>query len=385
MNEKPLNCGYCLCKVIGDAVNFSPLSIKLNNDDAELIKAFAKKHSIESILGCVLENSDILFEKDLLKNEAQNIWFRQMKFDIMLDKISEELSQKKIKHIILKGKEIQRFYPQNIIRNSTDIDIYVNKNDISSAVAVMERLGFSFGRRFKEDEYKFIKEPRYNVEIHISLEGFNNKQKKILLSLCENALPVDKFRYRLTDSDCYIYTLFHLYKHFINSGVGVRMFLDLYLIKKHAVIDKDYVETILHKLGILEFSKVVDEINEILFNGKVADNELEEVIEFIFQSGVFGNVKTNYHLAHINNELKGLTRFQRFVQDYGVSYNAMKIRYPILEKAPFLYPFSFIHRLYYGMKYKKQAIKNNKDLRKSVSSERIQEYERIFKTAKILK
>ena len=80
------------------------------------------------------------------------------------------------------------------------------------------------------------------------MEGFSDKQIEILLSLCDNAVKIRGERYELTDSDAYIYSMFHLYKHFVYSGVGVRMFLDNYLIEKNGDIYFSYVEKIFKKL-----------------------------------------------------------------------------------------------------------------------------------------
>ena len=152
-------------------------------------------------------------------------------------KVSKHLTSHHVRHIILKGCTTDKFYPSEIIRTSADVDIFVDKRDFESAKEALQELGFYFEKTNDNEEFHFKKDPRYYIEVHTTLEGFSDRQKKILLKLSDNAVKVSGERYELTDSDAYIYSMFHLYKHFVFSGVGVRMFLDNYLIEKNGNID----------------------------------------------------------------------------------------------------------------------------------------------------
>ncbi|MBQ8539793.1 MAG: nucleotidyltransferase family protein, partial [Ruminococcus sp.] len=267
---------------------------------------------------------------------------------------------------------------------SNDIDIYVDKLQIKDAITAMLSEGFTVkSEDNNKGEYGLKKEPRYYVELHTNFEGFSKKQKEILLNFADNANKVSGERYELTDSDNYIYTLFHLYKHFVNSGVGVRMFLDVYLIKKNAGIDFDYVNPILKELDIDGFAVVVDEIGKVLFEGETPSDDLRKVVEFVFDSGIFGTVYNNQHLRKINTGTQHLTKAQRLKMNYGIGFHAMKKRYPILKKLPILYPFSFIHRFFYGLIHKRKVLSDAINAQKSLSADKVDEYKKIFEIAKI--
>lgn len=375
LNKRLLDCGYYVCNVIGNAVNSSTRLQKTEFHNADDIRSFVDMHVIGSIFGCVKADSD-------LQKEVNTVIARQVKFDIMCDKISEKLSEKNIRHIVLKGSEIQKFYPSNIVRKSSDIDIYIDKKDVAVVDGIMRELGFLSGET-NDENYQYLKQPRYNVEFHTTLEGYSDNQKKILLKLSENAVHVKGTRYVLSDSDAYIHALFHLFKHFVYSGVGVRMFLDLYLISKNACIDFDYANKVLRELEIAGFAQAVNEINKVLFENAKPTDDQNELAEFIFNSPLYGARQTNIYLSNFNHGAKHIGRWKLLDVKYGVGFNSMCKRYPVLRKAPVLYPLSFIHRFGYGMIHKRDVLKNARDNKKSLSYETINKYKRVFEIANI--
>ena len=111
-------------------------------------------------------------------------------------------------------------------------------------------------------------------------------------------------------------------------------------------------------MGIDKFEKTVTEINKCLFDGQEVPEKLNCVIEFICKSGTFGTKTDFRYLSKINSAVTNKSNFEKFKESYGIGFEAMKDRYPILEKCPFLYPFSFIHRFFYGILYKGEVVYN---------------------------
>ena len=244
MNNIYVKNGYAVCKIIADSIN-SGTDNYIKCDTKEDFSAridFIKEHNLVSIWSSVICHSDCEAHTDYEKygesiDDYELHIFRQMKFDSMREKVSNHLSSNCVRHIILKGYTTDKFYPSNIIRTSADIDIFVDKNDYEKAKTALEEFGFYFEKTYDNKEFHFKKEPRYYIEVHTSMEGFSDKQREILLKLSDNATKIQGERYELCDHDAYIYSMFHLYKHFVYSGVGVRMFLDNYLIEKNGNID----------------------------------------------------------------------------------------------------------------------------------------------------
>lgn len=390
MNNSYVKNGYAVCKIIADGINNKSENYIQCDFEDDFFKRidFIKKHNLVSIWSSVISRKGHKAQADYEKygesfDDCKHHIFRQMKFDSMREKVSGHLSSHKIRHIILKGCTTDEFYPSDIIRTSADVDIFVDKKDLKSAKNALQELGFYFEKTHDNEEFHFKKEPRYYIEVHTTLEGFSDRQKKLLLKLSDNAVKVSGERYKLTDSDAYIYSMFHLYKHFVFSGVGVRMFLDNYLIEKNADIDFSYTEKIFKELEIDGFVKTVRKINKVLFEDAVADEKLKDVINFVFDSGVYGKCSTKVHLDEINRTTKHQSKIKRFSINNGLSFLSMSKRYPILKKAPILYPFSFIHRFFYGITHKRDVLKKDKELRKALSKDRINKYRKIFEIANI--
>lgn len=390
MDNNYINNGYIICKSIGDIINnkhCKPVKCQ-SKADIEYRLNFLKSHNLMTLSDFVIDKDEFIsflgedkYRK--LSSVVNKAVFRQIKNDLMSNEISTRLSENGVKNIILKGTELSKFYPENIVRTSNDIDIYIDKKDFKTTDKILSDNGFTFENTFDNQEFSYKKDPGYFIELHTTMEGFNKHQKKILKSLADNATCINGNRYVLTYNDCYIYSLFHLYKHFILSGVGVRMFLDIYLVQKNTSLDFDYIATKLKALGINKFAETVTEINCCLFENKKADDELKEVIEFIFNSGTFGKTSSNIHLKEINSEMIYESNLEKFKIDNGLGFISMKKRYPILKKLPFLYPISFIHRFFYGIIHKRDVIKNTKDSKNFISKDRVNNYKKIFDIMKI--
>lgn len=376
MDTKLLACGYYVCDRIAAHINNVKPNTEKNFCDTQSISDFVKAHNLVSIYGC-------LDDKTSFSSDVSNLILKQMKLDHMCDKISNKFCEKQVPHIVLKGKEFQRFYPNSIVRNSSDIDFYIDEKYVETATNILTDFGFTHEKTNNNNEFEFTKEPVYNVELHTTIGGFSEKQKKLLSSLYHSTNVSDSYRHSLTDTAFYIHAMFHLYKHFVLSGVGVRLFLDLYLTEKNGNIDYGYADRLFKELDIYGFVQTVRKINNVLFENHTANNELSEVIEFVFDSGIFGKATTTRHLNRFNYSTKHTTKFQRFVQKHGISFDLMSRRYPVLKKAPVLYPFSFIHRFFYGIIFRRDVLKNEKSVEKSILDEDTQKYKRIFEIAKI--
>lgn len=390
MNNTYIENGYIICKALGDAVNKKVNTVEKckSEDDLKCRLRFLKAHNLLTFLSFVVDKEDISFylgeEKCReLESKVNKAVFKQLKVELMSDTISEKLSNSDVNHLILKGTTLKKYYPKNIVRTSTDIDIYVDESDVALADVALKNLGFSFEQLYKESDYKYVKSPRYNVEVHTLMEGFTDTQKKVLKDLAESTFKTDEKAHRLSDNDTYIHLVFHLYKHFVNSGAGVRMLLDLYLMRKNADLDFSYIKDVLQKLGVDGFEEVMSRICLVLFENEEADEDVKDVIAFIFDSGAFGKVSNLWHLSKINEKQTNETKSQLLSSAYGLDLDAMKVRYPILIKYPVLYPFSFIHRFFYGIIHRRDVLKNAAKAQKNISSDRVDEYRKIFITARI--
>ena len=228
MNNAYIENGYVICKALGDAMNGKVNSVEKCRDkeDVECRLKFLKAHNLLTFYDFVIDKNDVDFylgkdKSKLFSDKVKKAVFKQMKLEMKSDAISARLRESSVKHLILKGITLKKFYPKNIVRTSTDIDIYVDESDLSVADEVLKNLGFTFEGRYNECDYNYIKDPRYKVEVHTSMDGYTKEQKHTLKQLADKTLENNCDVSSLSDDDTYIYIVFHLYKHFVQSGAGV--------------------------------------------------------------------------------------------------------------------------------------------------------------------
>lgn len=377
MNDRSFACGLSVCRALGQALTARPITAAL--PDADNTAAFAKTHALTSLLAGILPQDDAYAP---LRDAAKAAAFKQIKTDALEAALSRRLSECGIRHIILKGSQLQRFYPANAVRSASDIDIYIDRKVQRDAAHVLQNDGFTVISQTKYD-IGFQKPPRYHVELHLTMDGFTKKQQAILGALADNAQPIDGCRYALCDNDCYIYTLFHLYKHFVIAGAGVRMFLDCYMMKQSAQLDSDYINRKLQELGIARFADTVDAVNRVLFEGESPSCEIEKVIAFVFYSRAYGVQSVHLALASLARPITKQSRFSRFITEYCFDIPSMALRYPVLERCVILYPFCCLHRVIHGMIFKKAVLKDAA-VRERLAKSRLSTIEQVMTIAGVL-
>ncbi len=146
--------------------------------------------------------------------------------------------------------------------------------------------------------------------------------------------------YHLTPEDFYIYIIAHEYKHFTDGGTGLRSLLDTYVYLRRVPLDMTYVEAEMEKLGIADFEAANRSLALHLFSGEPLTSEEYEMLDYILSSGTFGTLKNGVQL-----QIHEKGRWGYFLSQMTPPYYFMKQLYPVLDKAPVLYPFCWAYRL----------------------------------------
>ena len=162
---------------------------------------------------------------------------------------------------------------------------------------------------------------------------------KLLEEYKDNALS-----YHLSDEDFYVYIIAHEYKHYSGGGTGLRSLLDTYVCLKKLDLDMDYIALETDKMGLRDFEQNNRSLALHLFDGSPLSDEDQAMLEYILCSGTYG---TLYH--SVRNEIEKKGRWGYLRSRLTLPYDVMKIRYPVLEKLPVLYPFCWVHRILHGL------------------------------------
>lgn len=289
-------------QLISNEINDIHNRIDLSNIQIEQLIALCKLHrNVGLVYSALMKQENVpqniidVFEKgfyvEMLVYSKRTTVFKM---------VLEEFNKKEIKHVIVKGMSYAKCYRQSEFRTMGDMDVIVSPNDIKKADKVLEKLGGQLDYESSNHKVHNYKLKKNHIEIHTSIGyagGFNPTydyesyfQKAIQESVCMNQCT-----YEFSPYDKVMYGIFHIAKHFYESGCGVRMITDLAVLMKSykSQLDMEMLWKDLEEMRLKEFSKNLFSICQKWFGLEVdeLDNQLEniETVEnYILSGGVFG-------------------------------------------------------------------------------------------------
>lgn len=379
-----LQYGGYLSKLLGSLINEKAPPVPNFDIDWEKFFDFCKHHKVENMVYIELKKVNIVPTDTLKKFAGANarMSVAEAKQEIFSHQLFEGFESEKVSYMPLKGIVIKKLYPVENYRTSNDIDVLVKIEDFQKAENILKNLGYTPGEKGNRDnDYHIVySKGVVHIEIHSHLTPRDSLQKEYFDTAFDRAVPCkdSPYRFSMTDEDLYIYTLYHLYKHFVKGGVGVRYFLDIYLIQKKLNLDMNYVENELHKIGLKAFSKTVTELSQVFFDNREMDNRLEELARFVFISGAHGATpfyvvsKFSGEGTSKNNSLINKIKF--YYSSWFIGRKAMSQRYPILKKWGIFLPFCYVHKGIHTLFCKPQAIKEQADKMVNVYNKNAEKY-----------
>ena len=90
-----------------------------------------------------------------------------MVFDQNADKLIDVFNEEKIKHIVIKGYILKKYYPSREYRSMSDIDIFIDLSDREKVYKIMKYLGYENERQC-DDVWTYKKKFSY-IEVHTNL------------------------------------------------------------------------------------------------------------------------------------------------------------------------------------------------------------------------
>lgn len=286
--------------------------------------------------------------------------------EALFGQIAEALSEAKIPFFSVKGLEVARFYPVPALRTMGDCDIVVHPEDQERANAVMCALGFTL---CKKDSAESVYEKNdLEIELHSHLlyeEAANTAAERVFFDAAwDYAKPAgDGMRFELAWSFHFLFLLFHLKKHLINSGVGFRQFMDLAVVIRCCELDWPWLEAQLDGLGLKDFARVCFALLNRWFGvdapfalPELTETFCDEAAEKIFAGGVFGYDdeanRDNARMQSINSGNRRLSaRIRYLLSVCFLPYDAMRVvpAYAFLDGRPWLLPAAWVYRLFYKL------------------------------------
>ena len=350
---------------------------KLNLD---ALYKLAGAHSLTAIVCMALEEADdfSMTELEVKKRwkDAKNKAVRKnMLLDVEQKQILGEMEKAGIWYMPLKGSILKELYPRYGMRQMADNDILFDSARQKDVMHLFVSRGYKAEVVGRGNHDIYLKPPIYNFEMHTALFGSTAKEEwtAYYCDVKKRLRPDEgrKFGYHFTDEDFYVYITAHAYKHYSNSGTGLRTLLDLFVFnwKKGNALDRKYVRAELKKLGIAEFEDKSRRLAEKVFGTKVPFKEsaLTEEEQKMFAhycgSGTYGTMQNR-----MKNKLKALQADEKPITvRTKLRYICLRLfpgrewcrkYYPFFYRYPLFIPVLWVYRVIRGIVFRRKKLGN---------------------------
>ena len=221
-----------LFAVIRAGMDLSSDQINLSAEDCKELMQVGARQSILPIIHRGLRKSNA--PVDVVK-ECDRARLRDTKQYILqndaLNKIRAALDDAQIPYIPLKGSVLRYLYPIPELRTSSDIDVLVQDDDLEKAVYAIENATSFVNKKRNYHDISMVNS-QVHLELHFSiLENMENIDRQ-LSRVWEYVVPAEGSRYKLTPEYQIFHIVAHMSYHMVHGGLGIRPFLDLWLLRK---------------------------------------------------------------------------------------------------------------------------------------------------------
>lgn len=284
-----------------------------------------------------------------LETYVQGELFRTLSMKHELECFEAELQKKQIKFMLLKGSVLRSYYPKQKMRQMSDVDIlydYSRRNDL---VRLMKSHGYRLTTTCENSD-DFFKAPFYTFEWHREL-FFEESAFCPHFDLWKNAVQdtENPYKYHIENTEHFVYTICHMYKHYATCGCGVRFLCDIYvLLNNSSPIDMKRANERFKEIGIETFAKDAIALSTAIFSGGEVTENQQRMLDFMLSNGVYGNQVVDY--AKRLSEFGG-SKLRYILRRLFPERKKMYREYRQLKGKPFLLPFFYVTRLFTKTRY----------------------------------
>ncbi len=352
----------------------------------------AKKHQLSAIMLegakiCGMEE-DSLFVKELFNNVCFFV-AEDTKQSLEIAKIFKLFSQNDIDYMPLKGTVLKQIYPKSVERQMNDIDILIREEDLIRIIPILtSNLGFI--RRTESDHEYIFEKKGILLELHKKLiPSYHEDLYSYVKDGFSKAVVSEKNKneYVLSNEDLFIYLFLHFSKHYRAGGIGLKYLIDFCILILKFNLDYSYIETELEKVKLKEFYFNVRKTADAFLGRGDFDDISETITLFLFKSGLYGKQDLQSTASVMLNK-KGEDNVKK-VKARNIFYAVfpkfcdMKIKYPVLCKAPVLLPLMWLIRLFEAI-ITPQKIKAKRDRILGPDENKVKEFENELKIVGLL-
>lgn len=387
-----------LMRLVGAAAQGTTISALPCELDWARIARLAEEQEVQSLLGYALRLSPTLD----CPPELRNILLARMRQQAFSNhawkhstlQLLEKMNAEGIHALLVKGYAVAECYAAPDSRMSGDTDLLIEPKDEKRACAFMKSNGFTVERRWTNGHHDVCWHPQLGcVELHVRLydeivedvwfDGMDGRE-----FVCEPSIEVctpDGGYCTLGYTDHMIFLMLHLIKHFILSGMALRMMLDVALFFSHNAEKIDSMR-FWQTMKDLRYEAIAQTIlwaavrdcgmdaASIPGLSEMDAEQVDLILDDMESGGWLGQIDEKARSEgwlEYNRQLlmKNRNRIQylffmirwkmgMYLQALFPSRKTLAIRYPCVQKSAIMIPFVWMHRLIFrsGRAVKKGAL-----------------------------
>ena len=247
--EKELNVTNefkALMQLVGAAAQGRMVSELPDDLDWAKIERLANEQAVQTLLGYALRlSAGLRCPDDLRKrlvSQMRRAAFSNRAWKESILRLIGKMNNEGIPALLIKGYAVADCYAAPDCRMSGDTDVLIEPKNEKRACAFMKANGFAVERRWTNGHHDVCRHPQLGcVELHVMLYDeivedvwFGRMDGREFV--CESAIEVatqDGSYRTLGYTDHMIFLMLHLIKHFIMTGMSLRMMLDVALFFSH--------------------------------------------------------------------------------------------------------------------------------------------------------
>lgn len=310
----------------------------------DLLK-ISSKHDVIHLLALGLKRNDLITKESIdIQKYIFSAAYRHERLRYECDNLCEAFENAKIPFLPLKGSVICKYYPEEWMRTSCDLDILVREGDLEKAKTLLvDSFGYKYHGKGPHD-ISLFSPTNIHVELHYDLleDGFVNTSSNILRNIWNVAVIRNGFHFwhEMPDDMFYFYHIAHMAKHFVNGGCGIRPFIDLWILDTMPESDTVKRSVLLEEGNLLKFCNVARKLSRVWFLGEKYDLISHQMEDYIMRGGVYGS---NENRILVQQQKNG-GHIKYALSKIFIPYDVIKFHYPILQKYRWLTPIMEIRR-----------------------------------------
>ena len=269
-----------------------------------------------------------------------------------------QLERKQIHFLILEGVDLRELYPQKEMRKMDCIRILVPKGELLRIDTMMRSMDYEPQENREDDGILYYKIPGVFVMFYDKIKFVNQKLEKYFDSPVRMYSKKKGYRYlRCFDKEeAYLYMAGRAANDYALGRATVRTVLDFWLYEKahKEELNWPYVDKVLKRHKILEFSERLLKLGDIWFQNEISDEmEIYNAMEaYILSRGEQGRQLSGKILPLLQDVADFYKRdrqrewMKREKEALFPPKDYMEGLFPVLKKFPWLYSMCCLLRLF---------------------------------------